>query len=289
MTATVWPGSGVGDRARRAARRPAARPARRPRRPGSSGTVCSCDGVGDEPLAPAAAGVAAVAGLQARRTASPSVVCGRARGRPGAHSGQRARARAPRSRARAGPPRARPARPAAISPTISWPGTNGRATSARRGTARPCRSSSAWSEPQMPLRRGRTGSQSGPGQRAAGGCRSQRAARRSPSSFGAARRRTAAATGVSASAPATTAAAARAAPGSASSLDRPAPPARLAREPEVGVDGVRVAHQLEQRQVGERCRRRRGSRRGRRRARRPAARPARRARRRSAAARPARR
>ena len=54
--------------------------------------------------------------------------------------------------------------PAPISPTISWPGTNGVLVSvARCSDALP--ETSARSEPQMPVSFGRTGSQPGPGMR----------------------------------------------------------------------------------------------------------------------------
>ena len=62
----VLAGLDVGDARRRAARRRAARRARRPRRTDRRARVCSCDSCATRPFAPAAAGVAAEAGLQAR-------------------------------------------------------------------------------------------------------------------------------------------------------------------------------------------------------------------------------
>ena len=118
--------------------------------------------VRDQPLAPAAAGVAAVAGLQARprrrrRSCAGTARAGRTRTRG------TARRRAPSQPSAGWSTTRSPLRgPAAISPTTSWPGTNGVLVSAARcSEALPA--SSAWSEPQMPLRRGVTGSQPGPG------------------------------------------------------------------------------------------------------------------------------
>ena len=129
----------VGDRARRAARRRAARPARRPRRTGRPGTVCSCDSWRDEALAPAAAGVAAEAGLQAGARGRRRSCGGTARAGPARTRGTAAR---PRTRAAergldddalaacAGRRRSRP-RSRGRGRTACW--------SASRGAARPCR------------------------------------------------------------------------------------------------------------------------------------------------------
>ena len=151
-------------RRRRAARRPAARRTRRPRRGGRR--------------ARDAAGSRARRGPRSsrrrRRGSSRSAdrprrcrrPCGgTAPAGPRAHSGQRGSIpRAAQPSAGWSTTRSPRRGPPVISPTTSWPGTNGPEVSdARYSEALPA--SSAWSEPQMPLRRGRTGSHSGVGQR----------------------------------------------------------------------------------------------------------------------------
>ena len=116
----------ISARRRRAARRPAARPARRPRRPGRRGPGGAATRARPEPS------------LQPPPVSRQKPVCrpaptepvgdvaaqrGQALRRTPAHGGRR---RAPGSRGPAARTTRRPRRgPAAISPTISWPGTNG--------------------------------------------------------------------------------------------------------------------------------------------------------------------
>ena len=118
-----------------------------------------------EALAPAAAGLAAEADLQSRADRALGRPPTQSACRPSSHSGQGGslpRARQPS----AGSTTTRLPRssPAVTSATISCPGTNGDEVSDDRySEAWP--SIIAWSEPQMPDRRGRSGTQSRSGRR----------------------------------------------------------------------------------------------------------------------------
>ena len=244
MTATFSPGSDVGDRARRAARRPAARPAPRPRRQSSSGTACSWLGGRPGPRSSRRR-----CRGRSRSAGRPRGAVGRLRhsaGRPRAHSGQGG------SMPRAAQPSAgwtttrSPRRgPPPISPTTSWPGTNGRRRErgeVQRGLAGEQRLVGAADAGQ---RAGGPAASPGPGAR--GGRTSSSASAPAPGRPARRRRGTAASDRRVASAPCIRPPPAR------SSTSRPASARRRASRArrKSGLIGVRVADQLEHRQVGE--------------------------------------